>query len=144
MDKQKLFEFYRTNIERNWSNLLTLPDASKLKAQFESFYKTRMEILTLMSNDFRQNSTKFHLVMTYLKNLILENKFIILGGIFFAYLVRRYYQDKKISIFCKKTERNLKILKFLDKIIAGYKPTFFLPGPFPKILYVGFKTSLED
>ena len=59
MDKQKLFEFYKNNIERNWSNLMTLPDPSKLRAQFEKFYKTRMEIITLMSHDFRHNTTKF-------------------------------------------------------------------------------------
>lgn len=123
---------------------MTLPDPSNLRAQFERFYKTRMEILTLMSHDFRHNTTKFQAVANFVKNLFLENKYAILGVLFFAYLLRRYYQDKKVFIFCKKTERNIKILKFLDKIIASYKPTFFLPGPFAKIVYVDLKTSPED
>lgn len=144
MDKQKLFEFYKNNIERNWNNLVTLPDASKLRAQFEKFYKTRMEILTMMSNDLRHNSTKFQAVVKHLKNLLYENKFMILGIIFFIYLVRKYCNDKKVTIFSKKTDRNLRILKFLDKIILNYKPTFFLPGAFAKIVFLGFKTSPQD
>ena len=69
---------------------------------------------------------------------------MILGLVFFVYLLRRYYHDKKVFIYSKKTDRNMRILKFLDKIVASYRPTFFLPGPFAKIVYVGFKTSPED
>jgi predicted alpha/beta-fold hydrolase len=28
-------------------------------------------------------------------------------------------------------------------MIASYKPTFYLPGPYPKILYVGLKAAKE-
>ena len=47
-------------------------------------------------------------------------------------------------LYYKKTERNVKILKFLDKMLKSYNPTFYLPGPYPKIVWIALKASKQS
>lgn len=54
-------------------------------------------------------------------------------------MLKKYLEDKRMDIYYKKTERNIKIIKFLDKIIKSYHPTFYLPGPYPKIIFHGIQ-----
>jgi hypothetical protein len=65
MDKKNLFEFYKNNIEKSWPDFLSIPDIESLKQSFEKFYKTRKEILVLMSNDWRSGNTKIQVVFKY-------------------------------------------------------------------------------
>lgn len=144
MDKRKLFEFYKNNIENNWPEILTIPDTSKIRESFEKFYKTKKDIVLMVSNDFRLGSTKIQVVSKYIKKLILDNKYIIIGALLFSYMVKRYYKDKKVTLYYKKTERNIKILKFLDKMIKSYQPTFYLPGPYLKIIWIALKAAKQS
>jgi hypothetical protein len=141
MEKKKLFDFYRDNIERNLTNVLTMPDPAKLKEGFEKFYKSRKEVFNLFSNDLKRGNTRIQVVTKMIAKFLGSYKWAILGAFLLAYMVKKYYRDQKVFIYCKKTERNLKILKFLDKIVKNYKPTFYLPGPYPKIFYIALKGS---
>jgi pimeloyl-ACP methyl ester carboxylesterase len=141
MDKRRLFEFYKNNIESNWANILSIPDTATIKESFEKFYQRRKELILVMSNDFRSGNTKVQTVCRYIKKVLCNNWYFILGALMLYYMFKRYHHDRKFKLYYKKTDRNLKILKFLDKIIRSYKPTFYLPGPYPKIFYIALKTS---
>jgi hypothetical protein len=114
MSRTNILDFYKNSIESNWSNILTIPDPSKLKESFDRFYNSRKDILQIMSNEFKLGSTKLQLIINKIKLQAIGNKYLILGFLVFVYMVKKYYEDKKMSLTYKKTERNFKILKFLD------------------------------
>ena len=76
--------------------------------------------------------------------LVKYYKLTILGALFALYLLYKWYRDKQIEIYCQKTNRNVKILKTLNRLTKRYSPTWWLPGPLSKILFYGIRPKTRD
>ena len=57
------------------------------------------------------------------------------GLILFLYW--RWRQSKRVTLFYNPTEANSSIIKSLSARLDSYSPTFWLPGPMIKTIYLG-------
>jgi predicted alpha/beta-fold hydrolase len=69
-------------------------------------------------------------------------RFIIICAIIFLYF---FYKSKRNRVrkLCKKTIRNLEIIKFIEDILGKFNPTFYLPNAFLMII-AGQKVTKEN
>lgn len=76
-------------------------------------------------------------IITYLKSHPLRFKALLavfwklspvwMLGVLGALLAYKYYQNKRIRVFCKNTKRNQEILRVMQPRIKEYSPTVYLP-----------------